>query len=100
MGGWGSSIGWRRYGSRTTGETTPGGRDSQAVHSPRGPGAFAFRLTGRPDVDHSMRRTGEHRMSAVRQWVGGFIVVAGTAAVAPRVMAQQEGTTPDSVPLA
>ena len=39
-------------------------------------------------------------MSAVRQWVGGFIIVAGTVTVAPRVMAQQEGTTPDSVPLA
>jgi len=39
-------------------------------------------------------------MSAVRQWVSGFIIVAGTAAVAPRVVAQQEGTTPDSVPLA
>jgi phosphate-selective porin OprO and OprP len=39
-------------------------------------------------------------MSAVRQWVSGFIIVAGTAAAAPRVMAQQEGTTPDSVPLA
>ena len=39
-------------------------------------------------------------MSAVRQWVGGFIIVAGTVTIAPRVMAQQEGTTPDSVPLA
>jgi|1185.fasta_scaffold10387_2 phosphate-selective porin OprO/OprP len=39
-------------------------------------------------------------MSAVRHWVGGFIIVAGTATVAPRVMAQQEGATPDSVPLA
>jgi phosphate-selective porin OprO/OprP len=47
-----------------------------------------------------MQRTGEQRMSAVRQWVSGFIIVAGTAVAAPRVMAQQEGTTPDSVPLA
>jgi len=39
-------------------------------------------------------------MSAVRQWVSGFIIVAGTAGAAPRVSAQQEGTTPDSVPLA
>ena len=39
-------------------------------------------------------------MSAVRQWVGGFIIIAGTVSMAPRVMAQQEGTTPDSVPLA
>ena len=39
-------------------------------------------------------------MRAVRQWVGGFIIVAGTVSIAPRVMAQQEGTTPDSVPLA
>ena len=39
-------------------------------------------------------------MSAVRQWVGGFIIVAGTVTIVPRVMAQQEGTTPDSVPLA
>ena len=39
-------------------------------------------------------------MSAVRQWVGGFIMIAGTVTVAPRAMAQQEGTTPDSVPLA
>ena len=39
-------------------------------------------------------------MSAVRQWVAGFIIVAGTVTIAPRVMAQQEGTTPDSVPLA
>ena len=40
-------------------------------------------------------------MSAVRQWVGGFIGHhRGTVTVAPRAMAQQEGTTPDSVPLA
>jgi phosphate-selective porin OprO and OprP len=39
-------------------------------------------------------------MSAVRQWVGGFMMIAGTVTVAPRAMAQQEGTTPDSVPLA
>jgi phosphate-selective porin OprO/OprP len=39
-------------------------------------------------------------MNAVRQWVSGFIIVAGTAAAVPCVVAQQEGTTPDSVPLA
>lgn len=39
-------------------------------------------------------------MSAVRQWVSGFIIASGTVAVATPAMAQQEGTTPDSVPLA
>ena len=39
-------------------------------------------------------------MSAVRHWVSGFTIIAGAVTVAPRVMAQQEGTTPDSVPLA
>jgi phosphate-selective porin OprO and OprP len=39
-------------------------------------------------------------MSAVRQWVSGFIVLAGMAVLAPRALAQQEATTPDSVALA
>ena len=36
-------------------------------------------------------------MRAVRNWVGGIILASGTVAVAPQAMAQQEGTTPDSV---
>jgi phosphate-selective porin OprO/OprP len=47
-----------------------------------------------------MQRTGEQRMSAVRQWVSGFIIIAaGMGAAASPLMAQHEAT-PDSVPLA
>jgi phosphate-selective porin OprO/OprP len=35
-------------------------------------------------------------MSAVRYWVGGIILAAGTVASAPRLAAQQDGTNPDS----
>jgi phosphate-selective porin OprO/OprP len=37
-------------------------------------------------------------MRAVRHWVSGIGLAAATVAVAPQVTAQQEGTTPDSVP--
>jgi phosphate-selective porin OprO/OprP len=37
-------------------------------------------------------------MRAARQWIGGIILTTGIVATAPRLVAQQEGTTPDSVP--
>ena len=37
-------------------------------------------------------------MHAVRHWVRSIVLVAGSVAVAPQLVAQQEGTTPDSVP--
>ena len=36
-------------------------------------------------------------MSAVRHWVSGIILTAGGVAIAPQIVAQQEGATPDSV---
>jgi len=38
-------------------------------------------------------------MSAVRLWVSSIVLAAGSVAIAPQVVAQQEGATPDSVPL-
>ena len=37
-------------------------------------------------------------MSAVRQWVSGIGLAVASVAIAPRMVAQQEGTTPDTVP--
>ena len=37
-------------------------------------------------------------MRAVRYWVSSIILASASVAVAPQAMAQQEGTTPDSVP--
>ena len=37
-------------------------------------------------------------MRAVRHWVSGIMMAIGAVAMAPQVAAQQEGTTPDSVP--
>ena len=37
-------------------------------------------------------------MRAVRYWVSSIILAAGSVAVVPQAMAQQEATTPDSVP--
>ena len=37
-------------------------------------------------------------MTAVRHWLGGTLWIAGSAAIAPQIVAQQEGATPDSVP--
>jgi phosphate-selective porin OprO/OprP len=39
-------------------------------------------------------------MRGIRHWVSGFIIVAGTVGAARHAVAQQEGTTTDSVPLA
>ncbi|MGH7515078.1 MAG: hypothetical protein ACREOQ_19405, partial [Gemmatimonadales bacterium] len=38
-------------------------------------------------------------MRAVRIWVSGIILAAGSVAAVPQAMAQQEGTTPDSASL-
>jgi len=37
-------------------------------------------------------------MSAVRYWVSSIALATGSVAVVPQIVAQQEGTTPDSVP--
>ena len=37
-------------------------------------------------------------MTAVRHWFGGTLWIAGSVAIAPQIVAQQKGATPDSVP--
>jgi len=37
-------------------------------------------------------------MSAGRHWVSGIVLAIGSVAVVPQIVAQQEGTAPDSVP--
>ena len=71
------------------------------IRPPRGEplGATPCPGTDRTAGSPPIASQGDRRMRAVRFWVSGIILAAGSVAVAPQAMAQQEATTPDSASL-